>query len=632
MERTPPPPPDAANSRAWTALALGLVLWQAWLTLSLFGSAERLLDDDPVLSGRHPLHLYHGHLGAQSFLRRGTLCCFDPAFAAGYPKTPVFDSGSRPAELFLLAGGGAYRPAAYKVGLALCCLLPPLLLTAAARGAGLSRAAGCLATAFGVLVWWGQPCRDAVEAGDLDLLLAALASLAQFGLLLRFDRAPSFLAWCGLLATGFLTWFAHPLFSALLVPLTLVYYLSVGARHGLPWHLALAAALGGAVGGNAFWLRDWLTYLWMHSPFEAGSALLPHRTFHTVWSAPLWGRPGDRALALFLVAAGLVGVVRLNLARRRAAARVLGLGSLTFLMLAVVGIVWEPLGRLGTAGLLTPALLFAAPLAAHGAAGLARLAGGPARAALVVACLLGGVGFGAREQVVTWLPRYLRAEPLALGLGAERLAAVETLKAYTTGEARVLWEERTGERHWTALLPVLTEGAPGGRRSFLGGLDPGRTIDHNYAVFSDQTLAGRPIGQWADADLLDFCRRYNVGWVACWSPAARARFRALKEAGEVAALADDGAGALFALKRTPSFALKGKAQWLGADGSRVALGDVVPDPETGTVVLSLHYQAGLRAVPSLVKVEREIDSQDPIPFVRLRLSEPATRVTLTWEK
>jgi hypothetical protein len=28
---------------------------------------------------------------------------FDPAFHAGYPKTPVFDSGSRPAELFAIS-------------------------------------------------------------------------------------------------------------------------------------------------------------------------------------------------------------------------------------------------------------------------------------------------------------------------------------------------------------------------------------------------------------------------------------------------------------------------------------------------------------------------------------------------
>src|SRR5436190_2214114 len=94
-------------------MLLGLVVWQGWMTLTLFGPDQRwqrLLDDQPIISGRHPLHLYHGFLGAQAFRERGTLCCYDPAFYAGYPKTPVFDSGSRPAELFLTLAGGGCRP------------------------------------------------------------------------------------------------------------------------------------------------------------------------------------------------------------------------------------------------------------------------------------------------------------------------------------------------------------------------------------------------------------------------------------------------------------------------------------------------------------------------------------------
>jgi len=53
----------------------------------------------------------------------GRFCCYDPAFQAGYPKTPIFDNGSRPAELFLTIAGGGYRPRAYKIGLALTCVL-----------------------------------------------------------------------------------------------------------------------------------------------------------------------------------------------------------------------------------------------------------------------------------------------------------------------------------------------------------------------------------------------------------------------------------------------------------------------------------------------------------------------------
>jgi hypothetical protein len=643
MEREAPPPADGSpradlgNSRLWIVPLLALVAWQGWLTLSLFGPDpwHSLLDGEPIVSGRHPLHLYHGYLGARSFFDRGSLCCYDPSFQAGYPKTPVFDGGSRPAELFLILAGGAYRPAAYKVGLAVCCLLAPLLLWAAARGAGLSRAAACLATGFGLLVWWGRPAREALDAGDVDLLLAALAALAQFGLLLRFDRAPGFVPWLGILAAGYLGWFAHPLFFAVLLPLALVYYLSVGVRHGLVWHLALLAGLAGAVGLNAFWLRDWVAYWWIRSPLETGGTLLSHRTFHTIWAAPLWGGPTGRALAVLLLAAGFVGVTLLNLARRRAAARLFGLGALAFLALALAGIASEPLGRLGTSRLLTPALLFAAVPAAHALAAFVsltcRVTGGPLRGAAAVAGLLAGIGLIMRDDATALERQYAAAPPLALGIGPERRALVEELKAHTTADARILWEDRAGVRDaalWTALLPLLTQDEAGGR-CFLGGLDPAGTIEHTQGGFGDQALGGRHIGQWKDEELRDFCKRYNVGWVVCWSPAAVTRFAAWGDAEQVATLSDDVPGALFALRRPHSFALKGKANWLDADCEHVTLGDVVP--EDGKVVLSLHYQAGMRALPGRVQVEREIDPYDPIPLVRLKVPAPVTRVTLTWE-
>ena len=141
--------------------------------------------------------------------------------------------------------------------------------------------------------------------------------------------------------------------------------------------------------------------------------------------------------------------------------------------------------------------------------------------------------------------------------------------------------------------------------------------------------AGKHISQWKDDELHAYCRRYNIGWVVCWSPAVLARFSAWDEARRETTLSDDGPGALFALERPHSFALKGQARWLAADCTHIALGDLVPD--NGRVVLSLHYQAGMKILPSRVQLEREIDSSDPIPFVRLRVPGPVTRVTITWD-
>ena len=119
----------------WLLAVAGLVLAQAGLALVPFGPRPAAApgDDRPLVSGRHPLHLYHGALGSQTFYRTGATACFDPSFQAGYPKTPVFDGGSRPAELFLALAGGGYRPAAYKIGLFVCLLFVPVALVVAAR-------------------------------------------------------------------------------------------------------------------------------------------------------------------------------------------------------------------------------------------------------------------------------------------------------------------------------------------------------------------------------------------------------------------------------------------------------------------------------------------------------------------
>src|SRR5205807_3661716 len=139
-------------------------------------------------------------------------------------------------------------------------------------------------------------------------------------------RSPGFRSWTGLVVCGCLGWFSHPLLFASLLPLLLVYYLSVGAKHRLAWHVALASALTGGLAANAFWLLDWWHYWWIRAPVHGDLAVLAHRTFHTLWAAPLWGDQGDRLAACLLLAAAAVGVAIFNQTNQRAAARLFGLG------------------------------------------------------------------------------------------------------------------------------------------------------------------------------------------------------------------------------------------------------------------------------------------------------------------
>ena len=93
----------------------------------------------------------------------------------------------------------------------------------------------------------------------------------------------------------------------------------------------------------------------------------------------------------------------------------------------------------------------------------------------------------------------------------------------------------------------------------------------------------------------------------------------------------DRAGVLFTIRRSKlSYALKGQAELREADCQKITLAHVIPD--NGVVVLSLHYQAGMRASPSRVRVEVEPSDTDPIGFIRLHMASPADLVTLTWSE
>jgi hypothetical protein len=334
-----------------------------------------------------------------------------------------------------------------------------------------------------------------------------------------------------------------------------------------------------------------------------------------------------------VLALGAVGAVLFNQTRQRPAARLFGLAFAGFFVLAMASLVWEPLGGLGATRLLAPALLFAALPAGHAATAalaFARRWAGWGGALALPAVPAGLVWLAAPDAAAEWLHRLHAPQAFQIGLGDERRAVVEAVAAHTTPDARILWEDRPGTRlssRWTALLPLLTD------RAYVGGVDPDAAIAHTAIDLVDQTLAGKSLKDWTPDELNEYCERYNVGWVVCWSPAARAKFAAWPKAEATAELSDDGDGCLFTIRRPASYALRGSAKWLAADSQRIVLEDV--RPENGQVLLSLHYQEGLRVTPSRVELQRAdtSDTDDHVDFVRLVIRDPfVTRVTITWEK
>ena len=630
-------PTDGFRHRPlWLAAVAGLVVAQAGLGLALFGpgrSLDALLDDRPILSGRHPLHLYHGSLGAQAIHLRGATTCYDPAFQAGYPKTPVFDGGCRPAELFLAVAGGEYRPAAYKVGIFGCLLLVPLACVLAARGAGLPAGAAVLAGACGTAVGWSWPVRRLIEEGEFDFLTAGLGLIVFVPWLGRYARWFGVDSWLVLAVVAVAGWYAHPVVWVGLTPVLIGYYVVYAPRRELAWHLGLAGITAGGLAPNLWWLADWARYWWLRQPSPGEQVPLPD------WRAVL-GTPGDYlALAGYvpwggLVAAcGAVGLVAVWRAGNRGAAALLGVAAVATVAAARVIAAWsrvptdapERLAPLAAGLLVLPAAFALWKVLERG-----RLAAAGAVAA-VLALLVTGWADGPDRPLAT--AARLRTEPLVIGLSDDQRRVVAALHEHTTPAARVLWDETTDHPpgwNWTALLPVLTG------RAYIGGLDHAAGMEYSFCGLRDGRLNGRPLADWTDADLGVFCGWYNVGWVVCRSSGAAERWGRLPMARPVARLTEGGQPlVVYALDREKTFILSGSGTWESATPTRITLTDVVPDA-TGGVDLSLHTVPGngMRAYPSYIKTDVPVQDRtggDPINHVRLRVPGPVPRVTLVWE-
>jgi hypothetical protein len=254
--------------------------------------------------------------------------------------------------------------------------------------------------------------------------------------------------------------------------------------------------------------------------------------------------------------------------------------------------------------------------------------------ALVGLLIVGWVD-GSRKPLARSLG--IASEPLTIGFSPEQKHLIGLLDRYTTPEARILWDEAFCHRpgwNWSALLPLYVD------RAFLGGLDPESGVEHSYCAMCSPHLTGRSLSEWSDADLMEFCRWYNVGWVVARSPLAIERWGRLPKAVLLARTMEDGQPvALYKLERTLSFLLNGStanspgasATWESADTRRVILTNVIPFE--GEVQLSLHMLKGLRVSPSYIIVEPMPDPtcRDPVDHVKLRMPSRVPRLTLTWE-
>jgi hypothetical protein len=616
----------------WLSAFLGLLLVQGALALRLFGperSWEHLLDDELVTDGQHPLHQYHGALGAETWRASGSGCCYDPAFYAGYPKTPVFDSGCRAAEWYQLVAGVSFRPAAYKIGLAMCCWLAPFGLWAAARVLGLRYGPGYLAAVLGMVVMWSAPGVAVLEQGDYSVTLLGVTAALNLAVFARLHEQPSVAGWCSLLGTAAVGWSLHPFLWAGLSLLIVGIWLGVSRRHGPGWHGGLFLAQAGALALNLPAWHDWLRYWWIRVP-SAGLSAVRSAEGASALARPLSFGEGivEWLVFAFLFMNGIGSGLRRWGTGRWCPTTWLAVAAGLVLLTAVASYLRPILVPFTPVTLLVLGLWLAAVPVAHSLARAATWlrsgAGRPHIGVIVGGSLFLLVAGLVAHRPTTWDFPDWGPRPLTLGLPPAARALATVLGRVAVADARVLWEDRPGriDLGWTVLLPSRIG------RPFIGGLDADGTLEHAAAALRNGHLAGRPLPLWTDTELDGYCRRYNVGWVVCATAAARDRFGRWPVAAALPTPAAADGWTVFVVQRPHSFVLKGQAGGFEADHRRITLTDLVPEGDE--VVLSLHYQEGWSVRPAWVRVERELDPYDPIPFVRIRAPGPVGRVTLTW--
>jgi hypothetical protein len=583
-----------------------------------------LENDQPILSGRHPLHLYHGSLGVGTFRDHWTTTCYDPAFQAGYPKTPVFDDGSRPAELFLSFATQPYSPSAYKKGLFWLCCIAPLLVALAGWCFGLTPSGVALSGVAAVIVWWSPPLRTLLDAGYLDHLLTGLMALVFLGSLVRYAEFPGLHSWFLLTFSVSLGWFAHPILWFGLVPLGAIYYLIVAPKHGLAWHLALFGVIFAGLAPNLWWLSDWLQFWWIRKPRIDEIAQLPHWSTIVGQAQEYGDLLGPGYVGWTLLILGLLGL--LNFLRRGLSLAALLLGVVILLTIIVVrlGDTWTALQMISAARIAP----FALAVLIIPAAGMIGDWWDSCPAGKIALTISASVPF-----LLGWFPSYtmpkhdflhLNTSSLTIGFSITQRDWMHQLREQTNPSARILIEEVAPDSttwNWTALLPVLTD------RTYLGGLDVGNCVDHTFCGLKSRTLNDRPFGEWMGTERIEFLNRYNVGWVWCRSATATDWWATEPRATIIHRCPKEGV--LFKIDRSPNFILAGQAQLERADRRKIVLTDAIPNDQ-GELVLSLHYQPGMRVSPTIIKIESDKDLFDPIPFVKLKLPGPVSRIVLSW--
>lgn len=604
-----------------------------------------------MTSGSHPLHQYHAWIGAKGLLEKGNSSAFDPAFHAGYIKTPLFDSQCVSVEWMaairsLILGHCApptlnemVKVHAWYMGGIVFGM--PLLVATASRFAGLGRMEAFFSAASVEMVMATPAGTRAMIDGEMGQLLAPACCVLFIGALIGYHRRPLPASAMGICFSYWMLWSTSVGTALMSTAMLLYYYLRAGLRHESWWHFVLICGLLLALLGNLGLFVAWRNHWWIQATILDESAFGPGVAMMRIADDARWGGVAGLLAGGFMIFSGLAGSQWLVWSGRRLAGRmvatVMGIHVLMFALARTVHLL-APLDAVAN----PVAIMMVSCLGAGASLGIGRPAGkkwtGPrwleafpgkhapvATTSVATIFLLSLYPSYGMTLYLNWVgaSKHFTGPPVWAKTLTEKLSELPA------NDGRILWEDLSGDASngWQVFLPQSLN------RGLIGGLSPVARIEHQQASLRDGKLAGRNVLEWPDSELAAFIKAYRINLVVARNPDSISRWNKYPDATVASQGSIDGSEGkwvLFRLPDQPGLAIVGNAKVVHLGPDKVTLADVVP--ENGSVVLSLHFQRGMKVRPGRVKIERELDSHDPIPLIRLKSDEPVSRLELEWDE
>lgn len=601
------------------ALAVAILTVHVVQLLIVFGGPRNMVSEKPLLHIDHSWHFYYCVTGSRSLREHGSTAGYDPKMMAGYP-TDVIDTSDRSAKVGMALLNFLAPEVSYKLIIFATGAVVPLLFYAVGLFFQLGRTSRLLCAAGGTLAWWLGGGFSTWFLGMFGFSLACTFGLFLTSLFYRFIRFPSRGAGLALLAAAPLALVIHPGIVLIVVVPCLAVYLFRFRKIGLRVHAFIFFVVAIAVAANLFWILP----TWANLVYTVRSDYLLQDPTPFI-TRLLFGNVSKLQFFLpLLPLLAVPGLVLLWKEGRRGPVLVLTTGAAWLFFVFFAGRLIPGLGNVQPVRYGIAALLFLAVPASRtleAAAGSLFSRQPPRRIfrALSLLCLVLLVPSAA----ALFSPSLLcGSEKLPMGMTPAAALITDWVGANTSGDARVMLQERThnlefyGKTFATSTVAHYTE------KEIIGGPYWGTFIKHHTVNLDHKKMLGRDLESWNEKSLREAMDVYNVGWAVAFSERPRAMFDSHPEI--FTPMNEGGGFRFYRVNRGRSFFLEGAGK-VKASLNRIELRDI--ETSTGRVVISYHWHHGLRASPP-ARIHMVPNPYDPVGFIGI--DDPPSELTITF--